>query len=80
MMKLDGSGTALVVTAMLEGLLSPELSEALTVVPEVVYWPIVPVAEFVFVTKMSDPDTAIATGRFSPEMSEALTVAPEVVY
>ena len=60
------------------GSLSPEMSEALTVAPEVVYSPIVPAPKFV--TKMSDPDTAMPSGSLSPEMSEALTVAPEVVY
>ena len=54
------------------------MSEALTVAPEVVYSPIVPLPRFV--TKMSDPDTAMPMGPSSPEMSEALTVAPEVVY
>ena len=47
-------------TAMPVGLLSPEMSEALTVVPEVVYSPIVPAESFA--TKMSDPDTAMPLG------------------
>ncbi len=38
------------------GSLSPEMSAALTVAAEVVYSPIVPAR---FVTKMSDPDTAM---------------------
>jgi hypothetical protein len=65
-------------TAMATGPLSPEMSEALTVAPDVVYSPIVSVPTFV--TKMSEPDTARPPGSLSPEMSGALTVAPEVVY
>ena len=53
-------------------------SEALTVAPEVVYSPIVPV--HVFATNMSPPDTATRSGSINPVTSEALTVAPEVVY
>ncbi len=43
-------------TAMPSGPLIPEMSEALTVVPDVVYSSIVPPR---FVAKMSEPDTAM---------------------
>ena len=45
------------------------------VVPSV-YSPIVPL---VFVTKRSDPDTAMPLGANNPVTKEAFTVAPEVV-
>ena len=38
------------------------------------------VLEAKFVTKRSEPETAMPNGLFSRLMSEALTVAPEVVY
>ena len=57
-------------------------SEAFTIVPDVVYSPIVPVLEFV--TNRSDPDTAIPAGLFNPETREGFDeiivpgVAPNV--
>jgi hypothetical protein len=60
------------------GLFNPEISEAFTVAPEMVYSPIVPPLEFV--TNRFDPETAMPVGLSSPEISEAFTVAPEVVY
>src|SRR5690348_1071882 len=59
------------------GLFSPEISEAFTVAPDVVYSPTVPVPALV--TNRSEPDTAMPAGAFN-EISEAFTVAPEVVY
>ena len=56
---------------------NPEISEAFTVAPEVVYSPIVPLS---FVTNRFPPDTAMPSGYAKPEISEAFTVAPEVVY
>jgi hypothetical protein len=57
---------------------SPEISDALTVVPEVVYSPTVPVT---FATNKSLPDIAIPVAPPAPaEISDALTVAPEVMY
>ena len=57
---------------------SPVISEALTVAPEVVYSPIVPlwVATYKLV-----PEAAMAQGPpATPVISEAFTIAPEVVY
>jgi hypothetical protein len=54
------------------------ISEAFTVVPEVVYSPILPVP--LLTTKRFDPDTAMPTGKFNPVMSAAFTAVPEVVY
>ena len=53
---------------------NPEISEAFTVAPEVVYSPIVPVP--LFATNRSDPETTIPCGKLNPEISEAFTVAP----
>ena len=63
---------------MSNGEFNPEISEAFTVAPEVVYSPIVPLPSFA--TNRFDPDTAMPIGSFNPEISEAFTVAPEVVY
>jgi hypothetical protein len=63
-------------TAMPNGLLSPVISDAFTVAPEVVYSPIV---LFKLVTNRFDPITTMPSGPYGSEISEALTVAPEVV-
>ena len=63
---------------MPRGSFNPEMSEAFTVAPEIVYSPTVPPLELT--TKRFDPDTAMPVGDISPVMSEAFTVAPEVVY
>ncbi len=55
----------------------PEIRDAFTVAPEVVYSPTVPLR---VETKRSEPETAMPYGSVSPEASEALTVAPAVVY
>jgi len=60
------------------GPLNPEISDAFTVAPEVVYSPIVPPASFA--TKRSDPETTIPTGPCNPVTSDVFTVDPEVVY
>jgi hypothetical protein len=62
------------------GLFNPESRSELTVAPEVVYSPTVPVEKFV--TKTSVPDTAMYLGvlKPNPEISAGFTVAPEVVY
>ena len=61
-----------------QGALNPEISEAFTVAPEVVYSPTV--LPPLFATNRSDPETAIPRGALNPEISEAFTVEPEVVY
>jgi hypothetical protein len=69
--------------AMPIGTFNPEIKAALTIAPEVVYSPTVPlpdVAPFTFVTNRFPPDTAIPSGPVSPETSAGFTVAPEVVY
>jgi len=65
-------------TAMPSGKFNPEIKALSTVVPEVVYSPIVPLLEFE--TNRFPPDNAILNGLFNPEIKALLTVAPEVVY
>ncbi len=60
------------------GWLSPEISEAFTSAPDVVYSEIVCPMEFA--TNRSCPDTAMASGLPNPEIREAFTSAPDVVY
>jgi hypothetical protein len=77
MAQVEGSGTIVGTIAMPSGTPNPEISAAFTVAPAVVYSPIVPVS---FVTKRSEPDTAMSMGELNPEISDAFTVAPAVVY
>jgi hypothetical protein len=58
-----GSGVEVTVT-IAKGTSNPEISEAFTVAPEVVYSPIVLL--FRFETNRSDPDTAIPIGIAQP--------------
>jgi hypothetical protein len=61
------------------GVANPEIKEAFTVAPEVVYSPIVPKPSLT--TNRSEPDTAMPTGPpLKPKINEAFTVVPEVVY
>lgn len=60
------------------GPFNPEISEAFTVAPDVVYSPIVSLPKFV--TNKCDPNTAIERGPLNPDISDAFTVAPKVVY
>src|SRR5271169_1452132 len=76
--KLLGSGVALGTIARNCGSFNPEISEAFTVAPEVVYSPIVPAPNSV--TNKFEPSTAISPAPPRPEISAAFTVAPEVVY
>ena len=79
--EVGGSGAETVVEpmAMPNGLLKPEIKEAFTVAPDVVYSPIVSLPALV--TNRSEPDTAMPTGpRPKLEINEAFTVVPEVVY
>jgi hypothetical protein len=62
------------------GKFNPEIREAFTVAPEVVYSPILLSPEKVIVTNRFVPDTAMHCGKLNPEISAAFTVAPEVVY
>ena len=66
------------VTAIPTGLVNPETREALTVAPDVVYSPIVPLPSSA--TNRSDPNTARKRELANPEMREAFTVAPDVLY
>jgi hypothetical protein len=65
----SGTGDADPERTTLSGPSNPEISEALTVAPEVVYSPIVPDREFV--TNKSDPETTRPIGPDNPEISEA---------
>src|SRR5207302_2558988 len=79
----DASGTDAETTAIATGPFNPETRAAFTVAPEVVYSPIVPLADPKvpkLVTNKFPPDTAMPLGKFNPETSAGLTVAPEVVY
>jgi hypothetical protein len=65
------------------GWFNPETSDPLTVVPEVVYTPIVPAPVSPLLkleTNKLPPTVARPTGLFSPEISDAFIVVPEVVY
>ncbi len=76
---VDGSGTAEAeFTAMPMGPLNPVMSEAFTVLPEVVYSPTVPLPTFA--TNRFDPDIAMPSGKPNPVTSDAFTLPPEVVY
>jgi hypothetical protein len=81
---LLGSGAVVGTMAIPCGPLSPEINEAFTTAPEVVYSPIVPPPTFpgprTVPTKRSEPDTAMLIGSFNPEINEGFTKAPEVVY
>ena len=55
---------------------NPVISEALLVVPEVVYSPMVPLP--LFATNRSAPESARPSGPLNPLISEALMVAPEI--
>ena len=61
--QVEGSGIV-GETATPRGVLNPEISEAFTVAPEVVYSPIVPLPEFA--TNRSDPETAMPSGKLNP--------------
>ena len=67
---------------MAPGPSSPETRVEFTVVPEVLYSPIVPSRVPVpkLVTNSLFPETAMAAGLFSPEINDGFTSAPEVVY
>src|SRR5256885_46615 len=58
------------------GPFNPEIKAALTVAPEVVYSPIVPL--FKFETNRFPPDNARPVGLLNPEIKALLTVAPVV--
>ena len=73
----DSSGTEDAMTRPI-GKFNPEIKAGLTVAPEVVYSPIVPLPEFA--TNSLPPDKAMPAGPFNPEIKAGLTVAPEVVY
>src|SRR5208282_2134495 len=77
-MPLTLAGPEAGTTAMPNGLNNPEIREAFTVAPEVVYWPTVWLLSQV--TYRSDPETAMPNGSFNPVIRAALSVAPEVVY
>ena len=64
---------------MPSGSVSPLMSEAFTVAPEVAYSPTVPML-VLLTTNRSEPDTAMRVGSLSPVMNEAFTVPPEPVY
>jgi hypothetical protein len=72
----DASATDAETTAMSVGSFSPEISDAFTVSPDMVYSPIVPVWKFV--TNKFPPDTAMPFGPFRPEIRAASTIAPVV--
>src|SRR5580658_6475340 len=76
--KVPGSGTVEVSIAMPAGSSNPEISEAFTKTPEVVYSLTVPAPTLVI--NRSEPSTAMPYGPFSPVINEAFTVAPDVVY
>ena len=81
MTQVEASGTlepTPLLIAIPAGRLSPDISAAFTVSPEVVYSPIVPVLRLV--TNKFPPDTAMPVGVFNPEISAAFTVAPVVAY
>ena len=64
-------------TAISDGSNRPEISEAFTVAPEVVYSPTVPVPRVA--RNKFDPETAMPCGSSSPEISAAFTVEPEAL-
>src|SRR5438874_2411689 len=76
-MQLPGSGIV-GTTAMAYGEINPEIRAGFTVVPAVVYLPIVPLEKFA--TNRSEPETAMFRGKLNPEINVGFTVAPAVVY
>jgi hypothetical protein len=77
---VDGSGVS--TTTMPNGLSIPETNAGFTVVPDVVYSPIVPLPKLVpqVATNRFDPSTVIPNGSCNPETSEAFIVDPSVPY